>query len=81
MTITGSFTHPAYDREQGILSGLQAWDDENLSKFEVILRENLPTSFTVRVSSKSPRYYTVIHSSVSKEFRQLETLHRNYILA
>lgn len=81
MTITGSFTHPAYDREQGILSGLQAWDDENLSKFEVILRENLPTSFTVRVSSSSPRYYTVIPSPVSKEFRQLDALHRTYIWA
>ena len=76
---TTSITRPDYDREQGILQGLQAWNGENISKFEVILRENLPTSFTVRVSSKSPRYYTVIHSSVSKEFRQLETLHRNYI--
>jgi methyl coenzyme M reductase subunit D len=40
-----------------------AMGDENLSEVEVILRENLPTSFTVRVSSSSPRYYTVIPSS------------------
>ena len=40
-----------------------AMSDENLSEVEVILREKLPTSFTVRVSSSSPRYYTVIPSS------------------
>ena len=52
-----------------------AMSDENLSEVEVILRENLPTSFTVRVSSSSPRYYTVIPSS---EFNSLkETLRDN----
>jgi hypothetical protein len=40
-----------------------AMSDENLSEVEVILRDNLPTSFTVRGSSSSPRYYTVIPSS------------------
>ena len=33
-----------------------AMSAENLSEVEVILRENLPTSFTVKVSSSSPRY-------------------------
>jgi len=52
-----------------------AMSDENLSEADVILRENLPTSFTVRVSSSSPRYYTVIPSS---EFNSLkETLRDN----
>ncbi|MEA1945631.1 MAG: hypothetical protein U9N07_09965 [Euryarchaeota archaeon] len=52
-----------------------AMSDENLSEVEVILKENLPTSFTVRVSSSSPRYYTVIPSS---EFNSLkETLWNN----
>ena len=48
---------------------------ENLSEVEVILRENLPTSFTIKVSSGSPRRYTVIPSS---EFNSLkETLYEN----
>ena len=49
--------------------------DENLSEVEVILRENLPTSFTVREFSGQSRYYTVIPSS---EFNSLkETLRDN----
>ena len=52
-----------------------AMSDENLSEVEVILRENLPTSFTIDVSSGSPRRYTVIPSS---EFNSLkETLWDN----
>jgi hypothetical protein len=52
-----------------------AMSDENLSGVEVILKENLPTSFTIKVSSGSPRRYTVIPSS---EFNSLkETLWNN----
>jgi len=49
--------------------------DENLSEVEVILRENLPTSFTVREFTGQSRYYIVIPSS---EFNSLkETLRDN----
>ena len=53
-----------------------AMSDENLSEAEVILRENLPTSFTAeKVDWIGPRYYTVIPSS---EFNSLkETLWEN----
>jgi hypothetical protein len=52
-----------------------AMSDESLSKVEVILKENLPTSFTARVSPNSPMYYTVIPSS---DFNNLkETLWDN----
>ena len=53
-----------------------AMSDENLSEAEVILRENLPTSFTAeKVDWIGPRYYTVIPSS---EFNRLkETLWEN----
>ena len=53
-----------------------AMSDENLSEVEVILRENLPTSFTAeKVDWIGPRYYTVIPSS---EFNRLkETLQDN----
>lgn len=53
-----------------------AMSDENLSEVEVILRENLPTSFTAeKVDWIGPRYYTVIPSS---EFNRLkETLWEN----
>ena len=52
-----------------------AMSDENISEVEVILRENLPTSFTMEVSSGLPRRYTVIPSS---EFNSLkETLWDN----
>ena len=41
-----------------------AMSDENLSEVEVILRENLPTSFTTeKVDWIGPTYYTVIPSS------------------
>jgi len=49
--------------------------DENLFEAEVILRENLPTAFTAKVSSSSPKYYIVLPSS---EFNRLkETLWDN----
>jgi len=51
-----------------------AMSDENLSGVEVILRENLPTSFTIKVSSGSPRRYTVIPSS---EFNSLKEILRD----
>jgi len=52
-----------------------ALSDETISEVEVILRENLPTSFTAEVERSSPRYYTVIPSS---EFNRLkETLWEN----
>ena len=61
-----------YCVEPSVGSFTLAMSDENLSEVEVILRENLPTSFTVRESTGSPRRYTVIPSS---EFNSLkETL-------
>lgn len=52
-----------------------AMSDENLSEVEVILRDNLLTSFTVKVSSSSPKYYIIIPSS---DFNNLkETLYEN----
>ena len=64
-----------YCVEPSVGSFTLAMSDENLSEVEVILRENLPTSFTIKVSSGSPRRYTVIPSS---EFNSLkETLWDN----
>jgi hypothetical protein len=47
----------------------------DLFEAEVILRENLPTAFTAKVSLSSPKYYIVLPSS---EFNRLkETLWDN----
>ncbi len=68
-----------YCVEPSVGSFTLAMSDENLSEVEVILRENLPTSFTIEVSSGSPRRYTVIPSS---EFNSLkETLWYNESMA